>query len=148
MIPGLSSAEFLRFGSVHRNSFLDARRHLHPWMESRNRTGLFFAGQITGVEGYVESIASGLVAAESVLLRAAGKDPRPFPRESMIGALMERITTPGPDRAQPMNANFGLLPEVAVRRKRDRKERKAEVALAAARRAAEWGRVLGAAEGG
>jgi len=134
LIPGLSSARFLRFGSVHRNSFLDARRHLHPWMESRSRSGLFFAGQITGVEGYVESIASGLVAAVSAARRAAGKGPRPFPRESMIGALMERITTPGPDRAQPMNANFGLLPDVAVRRKRDRKDRKAEVALAATRR--------------
>jgi len=133
LIPGLSSAGYFRFGSVHRNSFLDARRHLHPWMESRSRAGLFFAGQITGVEGYVESIASGLVAAASALFRAAGKDPRPFPRESMIGALMDRITTPGPDRPQPMNANFGLLPEVAVRRKRDRKERKAEVALAAIR---------------
>jgi len=133
LIPGLTSAGFLRYGSVHRNSFLDARRHLHPWMESRGRAGLFFAGQITGVEGYVESIASGLVAAVSAARRDAGKDPRPFPRESMIGALMERITTPGPDRAQPMNANFGLLPEVAVRRKRDRKERKAEVALDALR---------------
>lgn len=134
MIPGLSSAGFLRFGSVHRNSFLDARRHLHPWMEYRGRPGLFFAGQITGVEGYVESIASGLVAAVSAAFRSAGKDPRPFPRESMVGALMERITTPGPDRAQPMNANFGLLPEVAVRRKRDRKGRKAEVALDGVRR--------------
>jgi methylenetetrahydrofolate--tRNA-(uracil-5-)-methyltransferase len=136
LIPGLSSAGYFRFGSVHRNSFLDARRHLHPWMESRNRAGLFFAGQITGVEGYVESIASGLVAAVSAASRAAGKDPRLFPRESLIGALMERITTPGPDRAQPMNANFGLLPEVEVRRKRDRKERKVEVALAAIRRLA------------
>lgn len=133
LIPGLSSAGFLRFGSVHRNSFLDARHHLHPWMEFRNRAGLFFAGQITGVEGYVESIASGLVAADSAAMIAAGKAPRPFPRESMIGALMERITTPGPDRAQPMNANFGLLPEVEVRRKRDRKERKVEAALAAVR---------------
>jgi methylenetetrahydrofolate--tRNA-(uracil-5-)-methyltransferase len=133
LIPGLSSAGYFRLGSVHRNSFLDARRHLHPWMESRSRSGLFFAGQITGVEGYVESIASGLVAAVSAARRDAGKAPRPFPPESMIGALMERITTPGPDRAQPMNANFGLLPEVAVRRKRDRKDRKAEVALAAIR---------------
>jgi len=133
LIPGLSSAGYFRYGSVHRNSFLDARRHLHPWMELRGRPGLFFAGQITGVEGYVESIASGLVAAVSAERRYAGKDPGPFPRESMIGALMERITTPGPDRAQPMNANFGLLPEVAVRRKRDRKERKAEVALDAIR---------------
>ena len=134
LIPGLSSAAFLRFGSVHRNSFLDARRHLHPWMEFRRRPGLFFAGQITGVEGYVESIASGLVAAVSAARRAAGRDPRPFPRESMIGALMERITTPGPDRPQPMNANFGLLPEVDVRRKRDRKERKSGIALDAIRR--------------
>lgn len=133
LIPGLSSAEFLRYGSVHRNSFLDARRHLHPWMESRDRPGLFFAGQITGIEGYVESIASGLVAAISAARRSVGSDPRPFPRESMIGALMERITTPGPDRAQPMNANFGLLPETPERRKRDRKERKAENALAAIR---------------
>ena len=133
LIPGLSSAGYFRYGSVHRNSFLDARRHLHPWMESRSRAGLFFAGQITGVEGYVESIASGLVAAVSASLRGAGKDPRAFPRESMIGALMERITTPGTERPQPMNANFGLLPEVEERRKRDRKERKAEVALAAIR---------------
>jgi len=134
LIPGLSSAGYFRYGSVHRNSFLDARRHLHPWMEARSRAGLFFAGQITGVEGYVESIASGLVAAVSAALRSAGKDPRPFPPEAMIGALMGRITTPGPDRAQPMNANFGLLPEVAVRRKRDRKDRKGEVALDAIRR--------------
>ncbi len=117
-------------------------------MESRNRAGLFFAGQITGVEGYVESIASGLVAAVSAASMVAGKDPRPFPRESMIGALMERITTPGPDRAQPMNANFGLLPEVAVRRKRDRKDRKAEVALAAARRVAEWDGAMDPLKGG
>ena len=133
LIPGLSSAGYFRYGSVHRNSFLDARRHLHPWMESRNRAGLFFAGQITGVEGYVESIASGLVAAVSAAGRAAGKEPLPFPGESMTGALMERITTPGPDRPQPMNANFGLLPEVGERRKRDRKERKVEVALEAIR---------------
>ena len=132
-IPGLSSAGFLRFGSVHRNSFLDARRHLHPWMESRMRTGLFFAGQITGVEGYVESIASGLVAAVSAARRACGHDPVPFPRESMIGALMAHITTPGPGEPQPMNANFGLLPEAPERRKRDRKVRKAEIALAGIR---------------
>jgi methylenetetrahydrofolate--tRNA-(uracil-5-)-methyltransferase len=134
MIPGLSKAIFLRYGSVHRNSFLDARRHLTPWMESRNREGLFFAGQFTGVEGYVESIASGMVAAAAVAARARGDDPRAFPRESMIGALMARITTPGPGEPQPMNANFGLLPEVPARRKRDRKTQKAEVALEAIRR--------------
>jgi methylenetetrahydrofolate--tRNA-(uracil-5-)-methyltransferase len=134
MIPGLSKATFLRYGSVHRNSFLDARRHLHPWMESRKRTGLFFAGQFTGVEGYVESIASGMVAAASAAARAAGREPRAFPRESMIGALMAHIATPGPGEPQPMNANFGLLPETAAKRKRDRKLQKAEVALDAIRR--------------
>jgi methylenetetrahydrofolate--tRNA-(uracil-5-)-methyltransferase len=134
MIPGLSNATFLRFGSVHRNSFLDARRHLHPWMESRKRAGLFFAGQFTGVEGYVESIASGMVAAAAAAARARGGEPRAFPRESMIGALMAHITTPGPGEPQPMNANFGLLPEAPARRKRDRKLQKAEAALEAVRR--------------
>jgi methylenetetrahydrofolate--tRNA-(uracil-5-)-methyltransferase len=134
MIPGLSKATFLRYGSVHRNSFLDARRHLHPWMESRKRAGLFFAGQFTGVEGYVESIASGVVAAAAAAARARGGEPRAFPRESMIGALMAHITTPGPGEPQPMNANFGLLPEAPARRKRDRKVQKAEAALEAIRR--------------
>jgi methylenetetrahydrofolate--tRNA-(uracil-5-)-methyltransferase len=134
LIPGLEGAGFLRYGSVHRNGFLDARRHLHPWMEFRGRPGLFFAGQVTGVEGYVESIASGLVAGASAAERASGREPRAFPGESMIGALMAHITTPGPGAAQPMNANFGLLPAVAVRRKRDRKGLQAETALDAARR--------------
>ncbi len=134
LIPGLENAEFLRLGSVHRNSFLDARRHLTPCMEFRGRPGLFFAGQVTGVEGYVESIASGLVAAVSAAERASGREPRPFPGECMIGALMAHITTPGAGAPQPMNANFGLLPEVAERRKKDRKSRKAEIALEAARR--------------
>jgi methylenetetrahydrofolate--tRNA-(uracil-5-)-methyltransferase len=134
MIPGLSNATFLRYGSVHRNSFLDARRHLHPWMESRIREGLFFAGQFTGVEGYVESIASGMVAASAAAARARGGNPRTFPRESMVGSLMARITAPGTGEAQPMNANFGLLPEADARSKRDRKARKAEIALSAVRR--------------
>ena len=77
--------------------------------------------------------SSGLVAGVSAALRASGREPACFPRESMIGALMAHITTPGPGAPQPMNANFGLLPEVAQRRKRDRKGRKAEIALAAVR---------------
>jgi methylenetetrahydrofolate--tRNA-(uracil-5-)-methyltransferase len=134
MIPGLSNATFLRYGSVHRNGFLDARRHLTPCMESRKRAGLFFAGQVTGVEGYVESIASGMVAAAAAAARARGGEPVEFPRESMIGALMARITAPGAGDAQPMNANFGLLPEAPARSKRDRNARKAQVALDAVRR--------------
>jgi len=129
LIPGLGRAKFLRYGSVHRNSFLDAPRHLLSSMEYRNRQGLFFAGQITGVEGYVESIASGFVAAVSAAARVAGKEPPEFPENSMIGALMRHITTPSRGAFQPMNANFGLLPLPPEGRKRDRKERQANRAL-------------------
>lgn len=131
LIPGLSRAAFLRYGSVHRNSFLAAPRHLHATMEFRKRRGLFFAGQITGVEGYVESIASGFVAGVSAAARAAGQEPPEFPEESMIGALMKHITTPGRGAFQPMNANFGLLPLPSAGRKRERKARQAERALRA-----------------
>lgn len=129
LIPGLGRAKFLRYGSVHRNSFLDAPRHLLPTMEFRNRRGLFFAGQITGVEGYGESIASGFVAAVSAAARAAGKEPPEFPEESMVGALMRHITSPRRGAFQPMNANFGLLPVPPDVRKRDRRARQADLAL-------------------
>ena len=129
LIPGLGGARFLRYGSVHRNTFLDAPRHLHASMECRNRRGLFFAGQITGVEGYSESIASGFVAAVSAAARVAGKEPPEFPEESMIGALMRHITTPRRGAFQPMNANFGLLPLPAGVRKRERKTLQADRAL-------------------
>lgn len=132
MIPGFSRATFLRYGSVHRNSYLDAGRHLRPTMESRVREGLFFAGQITGVEGYVESIASGIVAASSIVARATGREPEPFPEETMTGALTRHIASPRDGIPQPMNANFGLLAPVPGGRKRDRKARQAGRALAAA----------------
>lgn len=129
MIPGLSRVKYLRHGSVHRNTFVDAPRHLHPWMECRKRPGLFLAGQVTGVEGYVESIASGFVAAVSAAARASGAEPPVLPEASMIGSLMRRITTPGPGAFQPMNANFGLLPEPPPGKKRERKARQAAAAL-------------------
>jgi methylenetetrahydrofolate--tRNA-(uracil-5-)-methyltransferase len=129
LIPGLGRAKFLRYGSVHRNSFLDAPRHLLPTMEFRNRRGLFFAGQITGVEGYGESIASGFVAAVSAAARTAGKEPPEFPKESMVGALMRHITFPRRGVFQPMNANFGLLPVPPEVGKRDRRARQADLAL-------------------
>lgn len=129
LIPGLERATFLRYGSIHRNSFVDAPRHLHPGMEFRGRKGLFFAGQITGVEGYAESIASGFVAAVSAAARAAGREPPEFPEESMTGALMRHITSPPRGAFQPMNANFGLLPIPPGAKKRDRKVRQADRAL-------------------
>lgn len=134
LIPGLSNARFLRYGSVHKNTFLDAPRHLLPSTECRMRRGLFFAGQITGVEGYVESIASGLAAAVSAAARALGLEPPFFPAETMTGALLRHITSPRPGRFEPMNANFGLLPLPPGARKKDRKRRQIEAALAAAER--------------
>jgi methylenetetrahydrofolate--tRNA-(uracil-5-)-methyltransferase len=131
LVPGLSRARFLRHGSVHRNSFIDAPRHLHPWLEFRGRPGLFFAGQVSGVEGYVESIASGFVAALSAAALAAGERPLLFPGDSMIGSLIRHIATPRPAAFQPMNANFGLLPEPAPGRKRERRARQAAAALSA-----------------
>ena len=129
LTPGFARAKFLRYGSVHRNTFLDAPRILHASMECRFRRGLFFAGQITGVEGYTESIASGFVAAVSAIARVAGKEPPEFPEESMIGALLRYITTPCRGAFQPMNANFGLLPLPPGVRKRERKGRQADRAL-------------------
>ena len=133
LIPGLHRVKFFRHGSVHRNSFLDAPRHLANGVEFRERRGLFFAGQITGVEGYAESIASGLVAAVSAAARAAGKEPPVFPEESMIGSLMRHISTPGRGAFQPMNANFGLLPLPPGGRRQERKTRQAERALSSIR---------------
>lgn len=132
LIPGFSEAEFLRYGSVHRNSYLDAGRYLLPTMECRKRRGLFIAGQFAGVEGYVESLASGVVAAASIAARASGREPLPFPSETMTGALMRYITASRNGVPQPMNANFGLLDPVPEERKRDRKAKQAVRALSAA----------------
>ena len=133
LIPGLARAKYLRHGSMHRNGFLDAPRHLHPWLESRVRKGLFFAGQITGVEGYVESIAAGFVAAVSAVAMAEGRAPEAFPEASMTGSLLRHITAPRKAGFQPMNANFGLLPEPPPGKKRERKEKQAAAALSAIR---------------
>ncbi len=131
LIPGLSRAKFLRYGSVHRNAFIDAPRHLHPWLECRRRPGLFFAGQIAGVEGYVESIAAGFVAAFSVAEILEGREPSPFPDASMTGSLLRHIASPRRGAFQPMNANFGLLPEPPPGKKRERKGLQAAAALSA-----------------
>jgi methylenetetrahydrofolate--tRNA-(uracil-5-)-methyltransferase len=130
LIPALRNAEFHRYGSMHRNSYIDSRQHLLPTLECRKRPGLYFAGQITGVEGYVESIASGFAAGMSVARRLRGEPEAHFPECAMIGALLSFITTPGEGLFQPMNANFGLLPEPASCRKKERRGRQAADALA------------------
>jgi methylenetetrahydrofolate--tRNA-(uracil-5-)-methyltransferase len=127
MIPGLEKAEFVRFGQMHRNTYISAPSLLEPTMALRERAGLYFAGQITGTEGYVGSTASGCVAGLNAGRAVRGLDPLVFPPTTMIGALCQYVTTPQKS-FQPMKANFGLLPPLAerVRKKQLRYQRYAE----------------------
>ena len=130
MIPGLADAEFVRYGVMHRNTYIHSPDLLEATMETRAQKGLFFAGQMTGVEGYVESAASGIVAAYSAFARAAGKEPRAFPKETAIGALCHYISHFIGKNFQPMNVNFGLLPPLPEKvKKREKNERLAARAL-------------------
>ncbi|MGD0075618.1 MAG: methylenetetrahydrofolate--tRNA-(uracil(54)-C(5))-methyltransferase (FADH(2)-oxidizing) TrmFO [Candidatus Binataceae bacterium] len=110
MIPGLAQAEFVRLGSLHRNTFIDSPRLLTPAFQLRTRDGLFIAGQMIGVEGYVESAAAGLLAAINVARTLEGREPVVPPRETALGSLVAYITDPSREDFQPMNANFGLMP--------------------------------------
>jgi methylenetetrahydrofolate--tRNA-(uracil-5-)-methyltransferase len=130
-VPGLASAEFLRLGQIHRNTFLDAPRVLAPDLSARERPHLFFAGQITGVEGYVESAACGLLAARAVLDRIAGRPFRPPPAATAMGALHRHLTGeahPPGHEYQPTNVVFALFPPLTGRHrgKLARKEAYAE----------------------
>ena len=110
MIPALKNAEFLRYGVMHRNTFLDSPRLLNADYSMRKRPDLFFAGQITGVEGYMESAGSGVLAGLNAARRLRGQDPLVLPRETMLGALAGYISDPSVKNFQPMGANFGVLP--------------------------------------
>jgi methylenetetrahydrofolate--tRNA-(uracil-5-)-methyltransferase len=137
MIPGLANAEFVRFGQMHRNTFLNSPRLLRPTLQwggpgADGRDDLFFAGQITGTEGYVGSAAGGLVAGINAWAVLAGLAPWRLPPSTMLGALLRYITEADSATFQPMKANFGLLPELdpPVREKRRRYAAYAERALA------------------
>jgi len=130
MIPGLEEAEFARYGAMHRNTFINSPLLLHSTLEWKNEPGLFFAGQITGVEGYVESAAAGLVAGINACCRLSGEEPLVFPPETALGALLHYISSADPHHFQPMNVNFGLLPPLPQKvPKRKRKELMAERSL-------------------
>jgi methylenetetrahydrofolate--tRNA-(uracil-5-)-methyltransferase len=115
LIPGLQRAQFLRYGMMHRNTYLNAPAMLQPTMQTRRRADLFFAGQIVGVEGYMGNAASGLVAGLNAGRLLQGGDPITFPAETMIGALCHYVTHAEARHFQPMKANFGLLPPPARR---------------------------------
>ncbi len=131
LIPGLEEAEFVRYGVMHRNTYINSPLLLKPTFQCRQRPTLFFAGQITGVEGYIESAASGLVAGINAARVAMGKEAVVFPPETAHGALAHYITTADPRYFQPMNINFGLFPplEEKLRDKRKRHVKIAERAL-------------------
>ena len=110
MIPALKNAEFVRYGVMHRNTFIDSPRHLNSDFSFRGRDGLYFAGQITGVEGYMESASSGILAGINMANRLAGKAPLELPDFTMMGALSKYISNESVTDFQPMGANFGILP--------------------------------------
>ncbi len=132
LIPALREAEFARYGSIHRNTFINSPRLLEASLAFKGDKGLFFAGQITGVEGYMESAATGILAGINAARFARGEAPVVPPPTTMLGALVRYISSAEPSSFQPMNANFGLLPplEKPPRRKRDRKLAYSERALA------------------
>lgn len=159
MIPGLQHAEFVRYGVMHRNTYIESPHLLFPTMRMRDRrpqtadrssttpeppipnpeslapNPIFFAGQITGVEGYVESAAMGIIAGTNAARLIKGEEQVVFPRETMIGALADYISSPQTTDFQPMNANFGILPKLdqRIRSKRDRYAAQSERALEAIR---------------
>jgi methylenetetrahydrofolate--tRNA-(uracil-5-)-methyltransferase len=112
MIPGLAQAEFVRFGQMHRNIFINSPRLLRSSLQWRDRDDLFFAGQLTGTEGYVGSTAGGWLAGVNAAKAAAGEPPLELPGVTMMGALFHYIAHAEPKEFQPMKANFGLLPEL------------------------------------
>ena len=130
MIPGLENAEFVRFGVMHRNSYINSPKVLLPTFQLKKNEKIFFAGQMTGVEGYVESAAAGLIAGKNAARLAKNLETKKFPEESCHGALANYITTADEKNFQPMNITFGLLPPLEKKvRKSDRKNFLAERAL-------------------
>lgn len=128
MIPGLEKAEFVRYGVMHRNSYMDSPNLLEPTFATRKNPNLFFAGQMTGVEGYVESAASGLVAGINAVRRLQEEEGVVFPQTTAIGALPHYITHTDSKHFQPMNINFGIIKELDGPRIRDKKERYEKIA--------------------
>ncbi|MBZ0297188.1 MAG: methylenetetrahydrofolate--tRNA-(uracil(54)-C(5))-methyltransferase (FADH(2)-oxidizing) TrmFO [Anaerolineae bacterium] len=122
LIPGLENAEFIRMGQLHRNTFINSPTLLHATMQFRNRADLYFAGQITGVEGYVGNIATGMVAAINLARQLSGKPVWIPPVETMVGTLCHYVTHTEPKDFQPMKANFGILPDFPehIKNKRER----------------------------
>jgi methylenetetrahydrofolate--tRNA-(uracil-5-)-methyltransferase len=137
LIPGLEQAEFVRFGMVHRNTYLNGPRILRATWQTRTREALFFAGQISGVEGYVESAASGLQAGLNAAALAQGRSPQSMPRETAMGALAFYVSNADPAHYQPANITFGIMPPLPSSSGRRAPRKKADRKLACSERALE-----------
>lgn len=137
MLPALEKAEFLRYGSVHRNTYINSPRVLKPTCATIKDGSLFFAGQIIGVEGYLESAVTGIIAGINAMRVLKGLEPIVPPEETMTGSLLRYVTSADPKDFQPMNANFGLLPPLDVK-VRDRKKKRELLAMRALERLEEW----------
>ena len=133
MIPGLERAEFVRLGVIHRNTYIEAPRVLTPWLEFRDSPGLYVAGQLTGVEGYVESAAMGIYVGITVARQSQGLAPVAPPRGCAYGSLIAHLQDDTPREFAPMNINWGLLPDPAdaPRKKDERRRLKLEAARGA-----------------
>lgn len=128
LIPGLANARFERYGQMHRNTFIHAPKLLRPTLQFHERDGLFFAGQITGVEGYVSNMATGLLAGLNAARMAAGEAPLELPGTTMLGALCQYVTHADEADFQPMKANFGIMPPLQTDKKLGRRQRAAAYA--------------------
>ena len=123
MIPGLENAEFVKYGRMHRNTYINSPKILNPTYQTKIYPNIFFAGQITGVEGYVESSASGIYAAINMLRYLKNMDLVVFPKETIMGSMANYISINNAD-FQPMNANFGIVPELDSNIRVKKKDRK------------------------
>jgi len=133
MVPGLGNAEFVRYGVIHRNTYVNAPRSLTPWLQLRNLPNVLLAGQITGVEGYVESAAMGIWAGIVAALVAEGRSlPEPPPRASAYGSLISHLQDETPRDFAPMNINWGLFPDPEPPIKDKSQRQAAKLAAAAA----------------
>ena len=131
-IPGLENANIVRYGVMHRNTFINSPKILNPTLQTRIRADLFFAGQITGTEGYTESIASGLLAGINMAKYLNGETPVVLPKTTMLGALTNYITDPSHEKFQPINSNWGIVEKIELPKK-ERKNKKLKAELLAKR---------------
>ena len=125
LIPGLENANIMRYGVMHRNTFINSPQILNPTLQTRTRKNLFFAGQITGTEGYTESIASGLLAGINMAKYILGEELLILPTETMLGALMNYISNPEHTKFQPINSNWAIVKEIELPRhiRKNKKEK-------------------------